>query len=153
MVGWCWWGSPLPPCITLLHMRVLAAHLQCWIGPLSPVYDFLTPHTHGTPLLLSCGSGSAWRLVRNFPWKPSRFSIQPACLPPLTGFFYLYCPEDQQLSNVDHFTYWGWDVSGFYKLHYFFNCSKFSSIGSRSNHYCFIFSSLSSMSMGEMIPW
>ena len=80
-LGWCWRGSTLPPCLPLLHMWVLAAHSQCWLGPLFPVYDFLTPHNHGTLLLISCGSRSAGRLVRNGHWTPTRFLVQPARLP------------------------------------------------------------------------
>ena len=87
MLGWCCWGSPLPPCIPLLHMPVLAAHPQCWLGPLFPVYDFLTPHTYGPTLLLSCGSDSTCKLVINGPWKPARFLVQPACLPTVHRIF------------------------------------------------------------------
>ena len=87
MLGWCWWGLTLPPCLPLLHIRVLAAHLQCWLGPLFPVYDFLAPHTHGPPLLLSSGSDSACRFVRNGTWNPARVLVQPACLPNVHRIF------------------------------------------------------------------
>ena len=29
MLGLCWRGSPLPPCLPLMHMQVLVAHPQC----------------------------------------------------------------------------------------------------------------------------
>ena len=65
--------------------------------------------------------------------------------------FHPYCPEDWQVSDVDHFPSWDWGVSGFCKLQSFFNFSNRSTIGIRNNHSCLIFCSLSSMSMGEMV--
>ena len=64
-----------------MHMRLLAEHLQSWLGILFPVYDLLTPHNHGPPRLPYCGSNSACRLVKNGPRKSARFFGQPACHP------------------------------------------------------------------------
>ena len=124
MWGWCWWGFPLPPCLPFLHMRVLAAHPQCWPGLLSLVYDFMTPHTHGLLMLLSWGSGSACRLVLNGLWKPARFLVQHACLPTVHRIFYPSCHEYHQVSYIDHFPSWDWGVSVFCELHSFFNFFK-----------------------------
>ena len=76
---WCWWGSPLPPCLLLLHMRVLAAHPQCWLGILYHVYDLLTPHTHGPLLLFSFGSSIAYRLVKIWFLKACQM-FSPNCI-------------------------------------------------------------------------
>ena len=63
-----------------------------------------------------------WEMVLE---RMSVFLANLHVFPLLTGFLHSFCPEDQQVGYVDHFTSWYWDVSGFYELHSFLNLFEY----------------------------
>ena len=71
----------------------ITAHVSDWsasavlIGHMFPMYYLLPPHTHGPPLLPSCGNVCACRFLRNGPWKPARFLGLFACHPTIHRIF------------------------------------------------------------------
>ena len=121
---WCLWGFPLPPCLPLLYLKVLAVHPQSSPVRLFHVHGFLKQHIHGHRLLLFCGSGSGFMLAQSDPWRTISSFGQPAYLPTAHSIF----PLPQFWGSVSR-QYWPlfpWylDICSFRELHSFLNLIK-----------------------------
>ena len=89
-------------------------------------------------MMLYCGSDSACRIVRNCPWNPASFLVKPAVIPTVRRIFPTLLSWLSAGKLCYHFPSWYWGVSGFWKLHSFFNFSNRSTSVSRIYH-CFSF--------------